>query len=346
MDIWEATDALRMLRETGADGVVIGRGCLGRPWLFADLAEAFAAVGADSAGSGRAVPSGHGGPRLLSLGQVAVTLRRHAELLAALMGEQHGLTDLRKHMAWYFKGFPVGGELRQRLGTVSTLDELDGLLGRLDPEVAFPVAELGQPRGRQGAPRERVALPEGWFDGTSGRPRSRGAELGVSGGDEVSARAQAWAATMSGHASGGLVRAHLDSNQQLGAGFLVDRRARELQERQTLRPAATFAVGAGNREIPEAPDDVRTCFERDRDRIVTPPPSPARRHPVVVHPTDHQRTQLTHASRSQVATAIARGQAERHAPGDRGGHDCARARWPREEGRPRCFHPRGFKTGP
>jgi nifR3 family TIM-barrel protein len=167
-DIWEADDALRMLRETGADGVVIGRGCLGRPWLFADLAEAF---------------SGRSGTRLLMLGQVAATLRRHAELLAALMGEQHGLTDLRKHMAWYFKGFPVGGELRQRLGTVSTLNELDGLLARLDPEVAFPVAELGQPRGRQGAPRERVALPDGWLDETSGWDLDLAeAELGVSGG--------------------------------------------------------------------------------------------------------------------------------------------------------------------
>jgi nifR3 family TIM-barrel protein len=167
-DIWEASDALRMLWETGADGVVIGRGCLGRPWLFADLAETF---------------SGRSGARLLSLGQVAATLRRHAELLAALMGEHHGLTDLRKHMAWYFKGFPVGGELRQRLGTVSSLGELDGLLARLDPDVAFPITELGQPRGRQGAPRERVALPDGWLDDISGWDLDlAAAELGVSGG--------------------------------------------------------------------------------------------------------------------------------------------------------------------
>ena len=123
------------------------------------------------------------GPRLLSLGQVAATLRRHAELLAALMGEQHGLTDLRKHMAWYFKGFPVGGELRQRLGTVSSLSELGQLLARLDPQIAFPVTELGQPRGRQGAPRERVVLPDGWLDDTSGWDLDlAAAELGVSGG--------------------------------------------------------------------------------------------------------------------------------------------------------------------
>jgi dGTPase len=115
---------------------------------------------------------------------------------------------------------------------------------------------------------------------------------------------------MSGHASGGLVRAHLDSKQQIGTGFLVDRRARELLERQTLRPAATFADGAGNRVIPEEPDDVRTCFERDRDRIVhsTAFRRLAGKTQVVVHPTDHQRTRLTHALEvSQVATAIARG---------------------------------------
>jgi nifR3 family TIM-barrel protein len=179
-DIWEASDALRMLRTSGADGVVIGRGCLGRPWLFADLAEAFSGgVGPDSAG----LASSLRGVRLLSLGQVAATLRRHAELLASLMGEQHGLTDLRKHMAWYFKGFPVGGELRHGLGTVSSLGELDQLLARLDPGVAFPVTEIGQPRGRQGAPRDRVALPDGWLDDTSGWDLDlAAAELGVSGG--------------------------------------------------------------------------------------------------------------------------------------------------------------------
>ena len=123
------------------------------------------------------------GVRLLSLGQVAATLRRHAELLAALMGEQHGLTDLRKHMAWYFKGFPVGGELRHRLGIVSSLDELDRLLTQLDPGVVFPVSEIGQPRGRQGAPREHVPLPDGWLDDTSGWDLDlAAAELGVSGG--------------------------------------------------------------------------------------------------------------------------------------------------------------------
>jgi nifR3 family TIM-barrel protein len=167
-DIWEAADALAMVRQTAADGVVIGRGCLGRPWLFRDLADAF---------SNR--------PRQLlpTLGEVATVVRRHAELLAVLFGEVPGLTDLRKHMAWYFKGFPVGGEIRRQLGMVSTLPELDRLLGQLDPDVPFPTGELGLPRGRQGAPRDKVALPDGWLNDSSGRDLDLAdAELGISGG--------------------------------------------------------------------------------------------------------------------------------------------------------------------
>lgn len=167
-DIWEATDALEMVRQTGADGVVIGRGCLGRPWLFRDLAEAFAG------GSTRALPT---------LGEVKVIVRRHAELLASLSDERHGLTDLRKHMAWYFKGFAVGGEIRRDLAMVSSLAELDQKLARLDPDQPFPTHELGTPRGRQGSPRDKVALPEHWLDDTSGRDLDlAAAEVGVSGG--------------------------------------------------------------------------------------------------------------------------------------------------------------------
>jgi nifR3 family TIM-barrel protein len=167
-DIWEAADALAMVRQTAADGVVIGRGCLGRPWLFRDLADAFSNQ-----------------PRQLlpTLGEVAAVVRRHAELLAILFGEVPGLTDLRKHMAWYFKGFPVGGEIRRQLGMVSTLLELDRLLGQLDLDVPFPTGELGLPRGRQGAPRDKVALPDGWLNDSSGRDLDLAdAELGISGG--------------------------------------------------------------------------------------------------------------------------------------------------------------------
>lgn len=167
-DIWEASDAIAMVEHTGCDGVVIGRGCLGRPWLFRDLADAFA---------GRPTRT------LPTLGEVAAMVRRHAELLAEIMGEKHGLTDLRKHMAWYFKGFPVGGELRRRLAMVSGLAELDAALAELDPGVPFPQGELGVPRGRQGSPRERVIMPHGWLESrTLGDDDLSAAESDVSGG--------------------------------------------------------------------------------------------------------------------------------------------------------------------
>ncbi len=166
-DIWEAEDALRMMAETGCAGVVIGRGCLGRPWLFGDLAAAFA---------------GEGHRNRPTLGEVGAMLLRHAELLAGHMGELHGLTDLRKHMTWYFKGYPVG-ELRRQFAMVSSLDELRGLIARLDADAEFPVTELGTPRGRQGSPRGKVVLPYGWYDDTSGCELDlSAAEIGVSGG--------------------------------------------------------------------------------------------------------------------------------------------------------------------
>jgi nifR3 family TIM-barrel protein len=167
-DIWEAADAVAMMAQTAVDGVVVGRGCLGRPWLFRDLADACA---------------GRQSQALPALGEVAAVVRRHAELLARLTDEQHGCTDLRKHMAWYFKGFPVGAEVRRALAMISSLDDLDRQLSRLDPDTPFPTGELGLPRGRQGTPRDKVALPEGWLDETSGRDLDlAAAELGVSGG--------------------------------------------------------------------------------------------------------------------------------------------------------------------
>ena len=166
-DIWEAEDALRMMDETGCAGVVIGRGCLGRPWLFGDLAAAFRGEEL------RLRPT---------LGEVGRMIIRHAELLVGLSDERHGLTDLRKHMAWYFKGYPVG-ELRRRFAMVSTLAELEDLVGQLDADAEFPVAELGTPRGRQGSPRGKVVLPYGWYDDTSGCELDLSdAELDVSGG--------------------------------------------------------------------------------------------------------------------------------------------------------------------
>jgi tRNA-dihydrouridine synthase len=158
-DIWEAGDALRMVEETGAAGVVVGRGCLGRPWLFRDLAAAFTARSSVEPVETTTLPT---------LGEVRTMMRRHAELLVEHMGEERGCKEFRKHVSWYLKGFRAGGTLRHSLALVDSLASLDALLDELDPHEPFPVSELGAPRGRQGSPRTRVVLPEGWLDDTDG----------------------------------------------------------------------------------------------------------------------------------------------------------------------------------
>ena len=165
-DVWEAADALRMMRETGCDGVVVGRGCLGRPWLFRALDRAFAGL------------PGEAGP---DLGEVADVMRRHAGLMVQWLGEDKGAREFRKHVSWYLKGFAVGGETRNRLALVSSLRELDELLATLDPAEPFPAVAVGAPRGRAGSPR-RVVLPEGWLAERSGGALDADAELAVSGG--------------------------------------------------------------------------------------------------------------------------------------------------------------------
>jgi nifR3 family TIM-barrel protein len=164
-DIYDASDALAMMASTGCDGVVIGRGCLGRPWLFAELSAAF---------TGSPVPTPP------TLGEVADMVRQHGRLLAAHFGEDKGMRDIRKHVAWYLHGFPAGSELRRALAMVTTLDELDSLLDRLDGAVPFPDAATG-PRGRQGSPA-RVALPEGWLTDPDDCTLPAGAEVMHSGG--------------------------------------------------------------------------------------------------------------------------------------------------------------------
>jgi nifR3 family TIM-barrel protein len=172
-DIWEAGDALRMVRETGAAGVVVGRGCLGRPWLFRDLAAAFAAPEATGEPDGPALPT---------LGEVAAMMRRHAELLCQHLGEERGCREFRKHVSWYLKGFRAGGELRHALALVSSLAGLDVLLGQLDPADPFPVTELASPRGRQGTPRKRVVLPDGWLDDRDAAVRMEREDAGETSG--------------------------------------------------------------------------------------------------------------------------------------------------------------------
>ncbi|OBH12320.1 tRNA dihydrouridine synthase DusB [Mycobacterium sp. E3247] len=164
-DIYDASDALTMMATTGCDGVVIGRGCLGRPWLFAELSAAFT----DS-------PA----PTPPTLGEVADIVRRHGQLLAAHFGEDKGMRDIRKHIGWYLHGFPAGSELRRALAMVKTLRELDSLLSQLDGTVPFPDAASG-PRGRQGSPA-RVSLPEGWLTDPDDCTVPAGADVMHSGG--------------------------------------------------------------------------------------------------------------------------------------------------------------------
>jgi nifR3 family TIM-barrel protein len=164
-DIFSASDAVRMMAETGCDGVVVGRGCLGRPWLFAELSARL---------------NGRPEPTPPTLGEVATIIARHAELLAQHHGESKGLRELRKHVSWYLRGFPAGSDLRVSMALVSTLGELDDLLAQLDPTVPFPKDAEG-PRGRQGSPGP-VALPDGWLDDPEDVCVPAGADLMHSGG--------------------------------------------------------------------------------------------------------------------------------------------------------------------
>ncbi|MGA8046657.1 MAG: tRNA dihydrouridine synthase DusB [Dermatophilaceae bacterium] len=170
-DIWSAEDAVEMVRRTGCDGVVVGRGCLGRPWLFTDLAAAFAGQ------SVRVEPT---------LGEVTATMRRHTVYLAEFYGdEQRACRDIRKHIAWYLKGFPAGSTVRSSLALVDSLAALDRLIDTLDPSLPWPGEAAEGQRGRAGSARV-VALPDGWLaspeldDAT--RARLSAAELSVSGG--------------------------------------------------------------------------------------------------------------------------------------------------------------------
>ena len=155
-----------MVTETGCAGVVVGRGCLGRPWLFGDLADAFRGVRRT---------------QLPGLDEVVKAMYRHAELLGEWLGEERGVTDFRKHVAWYLKGFSVGSELRRAMALASSLAELGDLLGRLDQSQPFPPEVLGQPRGRTSGAR-KVALPENWLSDRESRAVPFGAELADSGG--------------------------------------------------------------------------------------------------------------------------------------------------------------------
>jgi nifR3 family TIM-barrel protein len=167
-DVWEAEDALRMMRQTGCDGVVVGRGCLGRPWLFRDLSDVFA-------GREPADPP--------SLGGVVDVMLEHARLLVGWLGhEEPALRAFRKHASWYTKGFRGGAPLRERLMHVTRLGELETLLGQADRSQPFPPEAMRVPRGKT-AGTQRVSLPEGYLDDLDdATPPSALAELADSGG--------------------------------------------------------------------------------------------------------------------------------------------------------------------
>ena len=173
-DIWLGDDAVRMMEATGCDGVVVGRGCQGRPWLFADIVAAL-----------------HGSPARTrpDLDAVIEVIRRHGRMLAEEMGEDRGVRDLRKHVGWYLKGYPVGGAARADLMGIRSLDELDAGLARMRarlPEVVdYPGDIVEGPRGRAGSPKT-PRLPDGWLDSptldAAHREMLSQAESDVSGG--------------------------------------------------------------------------------------------------------------------------------------------------------------------
>jgi nifR3 family TIM-barrel protein len=146
-DIWEAGDALRMMRQTGCDGVVVGRGCLGRPWLFRDLSDVF---------SGRE-PSDPP-----NLGAVTEVMLDHARLLAEWMGEHHAMRAFRRHATWYTKGFRNSGKLRNTLMRVTTLDELGACIEALNLDEPFPPSAMRVPRGKSAGTQD-VSLPDGYL---------------------------------------------------------------------------------------------------------------------------------------------------------------------------------------
>ncbi|HET7745652.1 MAG TPA: tRNA dihydrouridine synthase DusB [Vicinamibacteria bacterium] len=167
-DIWEAQDALRMMRATGCDGVIVGRGCLGRPWLFRDLADVF---------EGREPPDP---PRL---GGVVDVMLEHARLLVEWLGDEAtAMRAFRKHSTWYTKGFRGGAPLRERLMRVITLAGLSEVLAGVDRDQPFPPDAIRVPRGKTGG-TQKVALPEGYLDHLDdATPPGAEAETADSGG--------------------------------------------------------------------------------------------------------------------------------------------------------------------
>ncbi len=148
-DIWQADDAIEMMNQTSCDGVVIGRGCLGRPWLFEDLARVFRGEKAQ-------------GPP--PLGEVSAMLLRHLELMIEWYEqERYAVHRMRKHISWYLAGYPVGASVRQRTNNLETLEDVQQMCASLDPRTEILPSGISAPRGRTDA-MKRLVLPQGWLD--------------------------------------------------------------------------------------------------------------------------------------------------------------------------------------
>ncbi len=146
-DVWECWDALRMMRRTGCDGVIVGRGCLRRPWIFRELAQVF---------DGR-----EPGPQP-ALGEIVALMRRHAELLVEFFGETNGMRQMRKWCAWYTGGFQRSAAARAELMRIATVDEMMAIVSRLDPDEPFPLKTVRHNRVKDNRV-QRVTLPHGFL---------------------------------------------------------------------------------------------------------------------------------------------------------------------------------------
>jgi nifR3 family TIM-barrel protein len=170
-DVWTGDDAVAMVAATGCAGVVVGRACLGRPWVFAEIDAALRGLAA---------------PRPPALGEVVWIALDHVRGLAATTGpgrggERRGVLQFRKHLGWYLTGYPVGSEVRRQLVASTTIAELEHRLGQLDPALA-PLPGTGAlPRGTQAGPHA-VVVPDGWLDDDADTPPDVDADASVSGG--------------------------------------------------------------------------------------------------------------------------------------------------------------------
>jgi len=148
-DIWEAEDALRMMRQTACDGVIVGRGCLGRPWLFRDLADVF---------------NGQAPSNPPCFGEVIDIMLRHARLLSEWFGERLAMRSFRRHGSWYTKGFRLSGELRAAIMRVETIEDLIRVFDAVDRNQPFPPSAMRVIRGKTGGMQKKVTLPQGYLE--------------------------------------------------------------------------------------------------------------------------------------------------------------------------------------